>query len=392
MPKAPLRFLLLNGVVNKVDAISRSLILKHEALREFFGQNALVDVACYGGDADLQGMNIFRNSSELIRSDVFRDANCLIYEFGICYDLFDSIHVAPRNAAAIGVWHNVTPPSLAYNIQAFNTLKISLTQSTNLFHCDHIFCDSQYNLDEISPLDPSYRNISVLNLPIEDSFLHNSEIVERHNNDKCLQFLFVGRFVRSKGVLDLIVAFTRATRKVPDVAVNLVLVGNTSFSEDSYLNEITTAINNTGNRNIHFAGTASQDELLKYYTNSDVFIMPSYHEGYCVPVLEAFASGCHVIAYDAGNLSAIVGDYGHTVPTGDVEALTEALADYLMAVGQARRNKREPSIRAGTTRFSARDLSERARLYAISHSIAAYKKNFIAGLGDVIQRKGLWIS
>ena len=40
--------------------------------------------------------------------------------------------------------------------------------------------------------------------------------------------------------------------------------------------------------------------------------MPSYHEGYCLPVLEALHAGCQVVASDAGNLPAIVAGLGQT--------------------------------------------------------------------------------
>ena len=46
--------------------------------------------------------------------------------------------------------------------------------------------------------------------------------------------------------------------------------------------------------------SATDEDLVTYYKISDAFVMMSEHEGFCVPVLEAFYSKLPVIAFDAG--------------------------------------------------------------------------------------------
>lgn len=67
------------------------------------------------------------------------------------------------------------------------------------------------------------------------------------------------------------------------------------------------------------------------YAASDVFVMPSFHEGLCNACLEAsFAELPQVVSTAGGNAEIIVdGETGFVVPKGDVDKLAEALGRYL---------------------------------------------------------------
>lgn len=67
------------------------------------------------------------------------------------------------------------------------------------------------------------------------------------------------------------------------------------------------------------------------YAASDVFVMPSFHEGLCNACLEAsFAELPQVVSDAGGNAEIIVdGKTGFVVPKGDVDKLAEALERYL---------------------------------------------------------------
>jgi glycosyltransferase involved in cell wall biosynthesis len=73
------------------------------------------------------------------------------------------------------------------------------------------------------------------------------------------------------------------------------------------------------------------DALRDRYGAASVFVSTSRHEGFCVPVVEAIASGCRVVSTDAGALPETVGPCGALVPVGDIGALRSALGDALVA-------------------------------------------------------------
>jgi glycosyltransferase involved in cell wall biosynthesis len=53
--------------------------------------------------------------------------------------------------------------------------------------------------------------------------------------------------------------------------------------------------------------------------------MPSLHEGFGLPALEAMASGVPVVASNRGSLPEVVGDAGLLVEPEDLEAISEAV-------------------------------------------------------------------
>jgi glycosyltransferase involved in cell wall biosynthesis len=69
----------------------------------------------------------------------------------------------------------------------------------------------------------------------------------------------------------------------------------------------------------------SLQEARQIYTRSQVWVMASASEGFSMPVLEAMACGCCVVATDCGGTRDIVihGENGFLVPTGDVGAILD---------------------------------------------------------------------
>ena len=76
---------------------------------------------------------------------------------------------------------------------------------------------------------------------------------------------------------------------------------------------------------IFFAGTATHDELVKFYSQSSAAIVPSVYEGFGFPAGEAMACGVPVISSDGGALPEVVGDAGIVVPARDYIALADAI-------------------------------------------------------------------
>lgn len=77
-------------------------------------------------------------------------------------------------------------------------------------------------------------------------------------------------------------------------------------------------------------GEVDEAALQARYAAADLFVLPSWHEGYGMVVAEALAAGLPVIASDAGALSrTLPREAGWPVPPGDVPALQAALREGL---------------------------------------------------------------
>lgn len=81
---------------------------------------------------------------------------------------------------------------------------------------------------------------------------------------------------------------------------------------------------------VSFVGAVAEAELIRFYRRADIFVFPSYHEGYGIAVADAAAHGLPIVASDAGAISEAIGDAPSTlVPPGDVAALATALRPLL---------------------------------------------------------------
>jgi glycosyltransferase involved in cell wall biosynthesis len=85
-------------------------------------------------------------------------------------------------------------------------------------------------------------------------------------------------------------------------------------------------------RRIVFADAVGAARLARLYRLADLFVLPSYYEGYGIAVAEAAAHGLPVVASDAGAIpEAIVSARHRLVPPGDVPALADTLRGFLVA-------------------------------------------------------------
>jgi glycosyltransferase involved in cell wall biosynthesis len=136
--------------------------------------------------------------------------------------------------------------------------------------------------------------------------------------------LFVGRLAPNKRIPVLIEALARLRDRMP--AVHAVVIGDTS---DLYQNELHACRDLAQQRGVadrlHFLGHVSENELRDAYRSADVFVMPSRHEGFCIPVAEALACGLPVVAARAGALPETVGTAGLTFAPDNAEDLARQL-------------------------------------------------------------------
>ena len=59
---------------------------------------------------------------------------------------------------------------------------------------------------------------------------------------------------------------------------------------------------------IIFTGFVTDEEMVALYKGAQCFIMPSFEEGFGIPILEAMAAGCPVVSSNAGALKEVGGD------------------------------------------------------------------------------------
>jgi glycosyltransferase involved in cell wall biosynthesis len=76
-------------------------------------------------------------------------------------------------------------------------------------------------------------------------------------------------------------------------------------------------------------GFISQTELVEIYNLASVFVMPSLYEGFGLPILEAMACGCPVVATERGSIPEVAGEASLYVDAEDSAAIASGLEKVL---------------------------------------------------------------
>ena len=153
-----------------------------------------------------------------------------------------------------------------------------------------------------------------------------------HIPEGALVFGFVGRVVKDKGITELVEAFKRLATTAD---IRLLLVGPFEQELDPLPEEVMTFIS-TDPRVI---AAGYQQDVRPWIMAADVFVFPSYREGFPNVVMQAACLEVPCIVSDINGCNEIIDDEssGLVVPTKNTQALLEAMSD-MMAYKDLRRS------------------------------------------------------
>lgn len=138
--------------------------------------------------------------------------------------------------------------------------------------------------------------------------------------------LFVGNVIKAKGVVELVQAYEIVGKANPASA--LYIIG--SQRDQPFIEELQQLIREKDLRNVHFKEPVNQQDLALWMAATDVFTLPSHHEGFGLVALEAMASGARVVGSDVGGLSYLLADgAGILVQPQNSASLAEGLLEGL---------------------------------------------------------------
>jgi glycosyltransferase involved in cell wall biosynthesis len=163
--------------------------------------------------------------------------------------------------------------------------------------CDLALGDSEFNRVELEAL--GFPRTAVL--PVVPDLSHLDRVSDRlvaaQFDDGWANILFVGRVIPNKKIEDLIRAF-HAYHTIFSPRSRLLIVGAHSGFE-RYLAALHQLAATLDLSHVHFVGHVSDEELVAYYEIADLFLCASEHEGFCVPLVEAFHMEVPVLAHAA---------------------------------------------------------------------------------------------
>lgn len=245
---------------------------------------------------------------------------------------------ASRTAYALSarmmlIYHNITPPQYFIGVhehlvrQCYHGRRELTAYRTR---CELAVGDSEFNREELDAI--GFSPTGVLHVVPDFSHLDvppDSRILDAFD-DEWTNILFVGRLVPNKRPDDLI-RFFHAYQNNGNPKSRLILAGSYG-GFDKYLAQLHAFIATLGVQNVHILGQVTNEELTALYDSADLFLCASEHEGFCVPLVEAFHKRVPVLAYAAAAVPATMDGGGVLYDDkhpGRVAALIESLTGNL---------------------------------------------------------------
>jgi len=129
--------------------------------------------------------------------------------------------------------------------------------------------------------------------------------------------LFVGTIEPRKNLDGLLNAFEKIIESHKDIG--LVISGKAGWLSEGLLKKMNMA------KNVMYLGHAKKNKLLDLYNIADLFVYPSFYEGFGFPPLEAMACGCPVISSNVSSIPEILEDAAILVNPQNRGELVEAI-------------------------------------------------------------------
>lgn len=135
-----------------------------------------------------------------------------------------------------------------------------------------------------------------------DHFDRDDSVLSRFSLKKSSFILCVANLNPSKNLDGLVTAFM-SVRGSDDIQLVLVGSGNKSIFADK-----STHTQQKIFKNVIFTGRVSDCQLKSLYLNAKFFVLPSFYEGFGIPVIEAMACSCPVLCSNTASLPEVGGD------------------------------------------------------------------------------------
>lgn len=209
--------------------------------------------------------------------------------------------------------------------ERFDYFKQLLNGTTNALN-DVVVANSQATLDSLTRWERIFFDIT----KTDTTVIHNGVNVSAINaaveppdlpmDSSAFLIGTVGRLSRVKNQETLLNAAAPLVNKFDDLA--LVFIGDGPLRSD--LADLAADLDIKDS--VYFLGHVNRQSVYKIMTAMDIFVFPSYHEGFGVAVAEAMASGVPVIASDIPALREVVGDTGLYFDPTDMATLRETMS------------------------------------------------------------------
>lgn len=197
--------------------------------------------------------------------------------------------------------------------------------------CDGIITVSEFSKkDIVETLNYPAEKIYVTLLAAEDIYhpidkKKAKAVIKKYYSIEEDFILYVGGFSPRKNIIGLIEAFSKLVHSYSK-KIKLVIAGKQGKSYDNYKRR---AQELNIEDSVVFPGFINVQHMPSLYSASELFVYPSFYEGFGLPPVEAMSCGIPVIASSATSIPEVLGDSAVLVNPDDVDGLCQAMHSVL---------------------------------------------------------------
>jgi len=255
------------------------------------------------------------------------DDDLILYHLSVGEEMNDWFSALPNRKVLI--YHNITPSRFfrKYSTDMCRAAEEGREQLARMASAvDAAITVSSYNASELMELGFPKPSVIPILIPFGDYDRDPDPKRMQELSDGKTNILFVGRVAPNKCQEDILSVFAEY-RKNYDPQARLILAGSYTGME-LYFEKIKKYVEKLGlGENVILTGHTSFPEILAFYRSAHAFVIMSEHEGFCVPVVEAFYFGVPVMACDYGAIGETMGNAGvlldHKDPSRAAAVLNE---------------------------------------------------------------------
>lgn len=184
---------------------------------------------------------------------------------------------------------------------------------------DMLICVSEFTKQRLllnSEVDPGRVKVTPLAVSVNSLSVEDADLERRAAGIDRPYVLYIGNLEPRKDVPTLLRAWLKSNAKKD---YTLILAGAPAYLSEDTIAAIGSAAKDADIRSLGYVSENLKAALL---AGAKAFVYPSVYEGFGIPVLEALAHGCPVIACDTSSIPEVVGPGGVLVPVGDADTMS----------------------------------------------------------------------
>jgi len=239
----------------------------------------------------------------------------------------------PDSIAQVTYIHDLTPVTHKkfHGVASQKIHKFLLPKILQKSHL--ILCNSLQTKNDINSFVPSIEDkIQIIHLGISDFYKPAFDANAIKKLGISMPFiLHVGTLEPRKNIPFLISAFNELRNNNKNIELQLVLTGKPGWDYQ----EIIDALGESDyKQDIIVTDFVPQSDLRVLYTHAECLVLPSYYEGFGLPVLEAMACGCPCLISGEGALKEVGGDAAIYFDIEDRLALIQQIETMVLSQDQ----------------------------------------------------------